>query len=49
VGNIGESASERSTRVFGNIIFTIVIGAVFMMLLKPLNRFNSMVLEDNEK
>ncbi|SEA61715.1 proton-dependent oligopeptide transporter, POT family [Flavobacterium gillisiae] len=49
-GIIGESASELGEySVFlGILIFTIVIGALFLMLLKPLNRLTHGA-EDNEK
>ncbi|MEZ7500014.1 peptide MFS transporter [Flavobacterium sp. Arc3] len=49
-GIIGESASELGEyAVFmGILVFTIVIGALFLMLLKPLNRLTHGA-EDNEK
>jgi POT family proton-dependent oligopeptide transporter len=49
-GIIGESASELGEySVFmGILVFTIVIGALFLMLLKPLNRLTHGA-EDNEK
>jgi POT family proton-dependent oligopeptide transporter len=49
-GIIGESASELGEySVFlGILVFTIVVGALFLMLLKPLNRLTHGA-EDNEK
>jgi POT family proton-dependent oligopeptide transporter len=49
-GIIGESASNLGEyAVFlGILVFTIVIGTLFLMLLKPLNRLTHGA-EDNEK
>ena len=49
-GIIGESASELGeyTVFLGILVFTIVIGALFLMLLKPLKRLTHGA-EDNEK